>query len=74
MPHLRPAEPVFNVERTLALAGQASENHAALVVFPELGISAYAIDDLLHQHAVTDAVLDALGRIVAGEPRAACRC
>ena len=63
VPHLRPAEPVFNAERTLALAEQASENHAALVVFPELGISAYAIDDLLHQRAVTDAVLEALGSI-----------
>ena len=63
VPHLRPAEPAFNAERTLALAAQASENHAALVVFPELGISAYAIDDLLHQRAVTGAVLDALGSI-----------
>src|SRR4051812_32899495 len=64
VPHLRPAEPVFNVERTLELAGRASENDAALVVFPELGLSAYAIDDLLHQHAVTDAVLEGIGRIV----------
>ncbi|WP_272598148.1 NAD(+) synthase [Solirubrobacter ginsenosidimutans] len=64
VPHLRPAEPAFNVERTLELAGRASENDAALVVFPELGLSAYAIDDLLHQHAVTDAVLEGLGQIV----------
>jgi NAD+ synthase (glutamine-hydrolysing) len=63
VPHLRPAEPAFNAERTLALARQAADNHAALVVFPELGISAYAIDDLLRQHAVTDAVLDALASI-----------
>src|SRR3954469_15276247 len=60
VPHLRPAEPVFNAERTLALARQAADNHAALVVFPELGLSAYAIDDLLRQRAVTDAVLDAV--------------
>jgi NAD+ synthase (glutamine-hydrolysing) len=65
VPHLRPAEPRFNVERTLALAGQASEAHAALAVFPELGLSAYAIDDLFHQQALTDAVLDGLGEIVA---------
>ena len=64
VPHLRPAEPAFNTERTLALAAQASEQHAALVVFPELGLSAYAIDDLLHQRAVTAAVLDGLGAIV----------
>src|SRR3954452_923207 len=60
VPHLRPAEPAFNAERTLALATEAAGNHAALVVFPELGLSAYAIDDLLHQRAVTDAVLDGL--------------
>jgi NAD+ synthase (glutamine-hydrolysing) len=64
VPHLRPAEPRFNVERTLALAGQASEAHAALAVFPELGLSAYAIDDLFHQQALTDGVLEGLGRIV----------
>ena len=40
------------------------DEHAALVVFPELGISAYAIDDLLRQHAVRDAVLDALAELV----------
>src|SRR3954470_13965286 len=66
VPHLRPAEPAFNAERTLALAARASEAEAALVAFPELGISAYAIDDLFHQEAVTDAVVDALGAIAEG--------
>jgi NAD+ synthase (glutamine-hydrolysing) len=63
VPHLRPAEPAFNAERTLALAQRASEDRAALIAFPELGISAYAIDDLFHQEALTDAVLDALGQL-----------
>ena len=49
VPHMRIGDPAFNAERTLALAGQASEEHAALVIFPELGISGYSIDDLLHQ-------------------------
>jgi NAD+ synthase (glutamine-hydrolysing) len=65
VPHLRPAEPDFNCERTLALAGQASDAHAALAVFPELGLSAYAIDDLFHQDALSDAVVGAIERIVA---------
>src|SRR4051795_7806910 len=79
VPHLRPAEPAFNAERTLVLAAQASENDAALVVFPELGLSAYAIDDLLRQRAVTDAVLDAVESIAQaplrprGAAPAACR-
>ncbi len=65
VPHVRPAEPAFNAERTLALAAQAAEQGAALVVFPELGLSAYAIDDLLHQRTLGDGVEDALARIIA---------
>src|SRR4051794_9351503 len=64
VPHLRPAEPAFNVERTIGLARRAAEANAALVAFPELGISAYAIDDLFHQEALTDAVVAALGELV----------
>ncbi|MBV9198003.1 MAG: NAD(+) synthase [Solirubrobacterales bacterium] len=65
VPHVRPAEPEFNTERTLALARRAAEHHAALVIFPELGLSAYAIEDLLHQQALADAVIEALTQIVA---------
>jgi NAD+ synthase (glutamine-hydrolysing) len=65
VPHLRVAEPAYNVERTLGLARQASEAGAAVVVFPELGLSAYAIDDLLHQAALAEAVLEGIGRLVA---------
>jgi len=66
VPHMRIGEPRFNAERTLAGARQASEDHAALVVFPELGLSGYSIDDLLHQTALLDGVEDAIGWI-AGE-------
>ena len=65
VPHMRIGEPEFNAERTLALAGQASDEHAALVIFPELGISGYSIDDLLHQGALLDGVVSGLERIVA---------
>ncbi|MBV9413680.1 MAG: NAD(+) synthase [Solirubrobacterales bacterium] len=65
VPHLRIAEPAFNAERTLSLARQASDDHAALVIFPELGLSGYAIDDLLHQGALLDAVEEAIRRIAA---------
>jgi NAD+ synthase (glutamine-hydrolysing) len=60
VPEVRPADPAFNAERTLALARRASDDGAAVVVFPELGISGYAIDDLLHQRALQEAVLLAL--------------
>jgi NAD+ synthase (glutamine-hydrolysing) len=63
VPHLRIGDPEYNAQRTLELAGRASDAEAALVIFPELGISGYAIDDLLHQHSLTDAVLGAIGTL-----------
>jgi len=63
VPHMRIGEPAFNAERTIALAGRASDAHAAVVIFPELGISGYSIDDLLHQTALLDAVVDGIERI-----------
>ncbi len=65
VPHTRIGEPAFNAERTLALARQADEDHAALIAFPELGLSGYSIDDLLHQGALLDGVEEAIGRIAA---------
>src|SRR5947209_977783 len=64
VPQVQIAEPAVNAKRTLALASRASEAGAALVVFPELGLSGYAIEDLLHQQAVTESVLQALEVVV----------
>ena len=72
VPHVRIGRPAFNAERTLALAQRAAEADAALVIFPELGLSAYAIDDLLHQHALLEAVERGARRIVRRQRRA-CR-
>ena len=65
VPNVRIADPAFNAQRTVELAGRASDQHAALVVFPELGLSGYAIDDLLHQQSLTDAVLEAIAAVLA---------
>jgi NAD+ synthase (glutamine-hydrolysing) len=64
VPRVRVAEPAFNAERTIELARQASDRHTALLAFPELGISAYSNEDLFHQQALHDAVLEALGTVV----------
>ena len=56
-------DPVANAAAILALAGRADAAKAALVVFPELSLSAYAIDDLLHQDALLKAVDAELGRM-----------
>ncbi len=71
VPRCRVADPAFNAEQTVALLQQASREGAALVLFPELGLSAYTCDDLFHQHALLDACEAALARIVeasAGVP------
>ena len=53
-----------NLAETIRLARQGDECKAALMVFPELGLSAYAIDDLLFQDALLTAVEQAVDRIV----------
>jgi NAD+ synthase (glutamine-hydrolysing) len=63
IPSLRVADPVFNLERTLALAGRASEANAAVALFPELGLSAYSNEDLFHQDALLDASKVAVARL-----------
>ncbi|MGF7147141.1 NAD+ synthase (glutamine-hydrolyzing) [Sphingomonas zeicaulis] len=54
-----------NVEATIALARLASAKAADLLIFPELNISSYAIDDLHLQDVVQQAVRAGIARIVA---------
>jgi NAD+ synthase (glutamine-hydrolysing) len=64
-PHVAIADPRTNGARIAALARRAAAGGAALLLTPELGLSAYAIDDLLHQGALLDAVEDALAALAA---------
>jgi len=64
VPLARVADPAFNAEQTIALMKQAAERKALLVVFPELGLSAYSCEDLFHQQALLDGCREALGRII----------
>lgn len=65
VPALRVADPAFNVARTLEMVQEAAARDASLVLFPELGLSGYAIDDLLHQSALLDAVEYAVADLCA---------
>lgn len=65
VPAVRVANPEFNARHTLGLARRASEEHAAVALFPELGLSAYSNEDLFHQDALLDSVLLALDEVVA---------
>jgi len=64
IPSVRVADPAYNGEHIIRLARRASEIHAAIALFPELGISAYSNEDLFHQDALLDATKLALTSIV----------
>ncbi|EWY37178.1 NAD+ synthetase [Skermanella stibiiresistens SB22] len=60
------ADPAANAEAVLRVARTCHERSAALALFPELAISGYAIDDLLLQDSLLDAVERAVSDIAAG--------
>jgi NAD+ synthase (glutamine-hydrolysing) len=65
VPRIEVGDPAFNVAQTLDLARQGDAQKIALMIFPELGMSAYAIDDLLFQDALLDRVEAAVADITA---------
>lgn len=62
-PRVHVADPAANAEAILAEARRAAGEGGDLLVYPELSISAYAIDDLHLQDALLDRVEEAVGRI-----------
>src|SRR5712671_2180187 len=65
VPHVAVADPRQNADNVLGLLASGDTARIALMVFPELGLSAYAIDDLLFQDAVLDEVERQLERLVS---------
>lgn len=63
-PETRVADTTFNAESTVKLAKEAAENNAVFALFPELGISAYSNEDLFHQDALLQSVLDSIDYII----------
>ena len=51
-PAVLPGDPGFNAAETLRMARQGDVESCDLMLFPELGLSAYAIDDLFLQDAL----------------------
>src|SRR5436190_17520211 len=64
VPHVAVAEPRRNADYVLDLLAAGDQARVALMVFPELCLSAYAIDDLLFQDAVLDEVVRQVDRLV----------
>lgn len=64
-PRCEIADPAFNSAETLSLVRQGHDRAVGLMVFPELGLSGYSIDDLFLQSALLDEVETELARLVA---------
>ena len=64
VPRTRVADAPFNLAETLRLAAEGDKAGAALMVFPELGLSSYAIEDLLLQDALLDEVEHSVAEVV----------
>ena len=63
-PRIAVAGVLSNLQRTIELAQRAAKLHSVLAVFPELGLSAYSIDDLALQDALLDAVESAVAQLL----------
>jgi NAD+ synthase (glutamine-hydrolysing) len=66
IPEVRVADPAYNAAQTVTLSREAAARRACVVVFPELGLSAYSCDDLFHQQALLDASQAALAAVLEG--------
>ena len=64
VPHVAVTEPRRNGDNVLGLLAEGDKARVALMVFPELCLSAYAIDDLLFQDAVLDEVVRQVDRLI----------
>ncbi|WP_093417596.1 NAD(+) synthase [Tranquillimonas alkanivorans] len=64
-PRVKPADVAFNRDSVIEEAKRADAANVDLVVYPELCVSSYAIDDLHMQDALLGAVDEAVADIVA---------
>jgi NAD+ synthase (glutamine-hydrolysing) len=60
------ADPATNAQTILSMARECNTQSVAVAVFPELGVSGYAISDLLQQATLLDAVTTALATVASG--------
>lgn len=63
-PCVRTGDVAYNIKGILSEARKAHEQNVDLVVYPELCVSSYAIDDLMLQNSLLDASETAIAEIV----------
>jgi NAD+ synthase (glutamine-hydrolysing) len=64
VPQAAVADPVKNGDQVAAMIVRGDRDGVAAMLFPELCLSAYAIDDLLFQDVLLDAVVGQIGRLI----------
>ena len=62
-PHVAIADPIENAQRLLTLAKQAHDEDVSILLFAELSITGYAIDDLLLQGALLESAEAAIAQL-----------
>ena len=68
-PRIRVADCAYNASRVEAMAAEAAENGAALIVFPELCLTAYTCGDLFLQDSLLRGAEQALARVLDASAR-----
>jgi NAD+ synthase (glutamine-hydrolysing) len=61
---VRPADPAYNLASVVQEARACHDEGVAVAIFPELCLSGYAIEDLVHQDALLEGVRGALAELV----------
>lgn len=69
VPRTRVADAPYNLAETLRLAREGDKAGTVLMIFPELGLSSYAIDDLLQQDSLLDDVERSIAQLVEASRR-----
>lgn len=69
VPHVKVGDCAFNASRLTALAEQAAQRGAEIVVFPELALTGYTCGDLLLQPTLLDAADESLEELVRATRR-----
>lgn len=64
-PQVKVADTVYNAEQTIVLLRKAERERVSLVVFPELGLTAYTCADLFLQPTLLDGGIAALEAVIA---------
>lgn len=65
-PTIALGQPAINALRQLEIVAECHKQHVGVVVFPELSLTGYSLNDLFHQQCIVDSGIEALQQIIDG--------